>query len=486
MGYFILFFTFLLLVFPSISSAASTTHIYLDSIELQQPSDASADIVNGNVMVPLRVIAEGLGYDVKWEQKTGTVTIAQNENSLQLVLNNQQALVGTNTITLSTPPFLQNNTTMVPLRFVGEQMGLGVSWDNATKSAYLYSPIGGTGEGVGSNESKSPAIVDEPVTLPVTNEDEVVKPTTPIESNGSQGDTAKIDGISYKDQRLTISASANIETKVFTLSEPSRIVIDIPNAIFSDSYQNLLLNEFGKLEGNLSIENDEKVSGVRYSLFSSSPSTVRVVLNLSKDSSYEILNFGNGQVSIELTEKRDTGRKLVVIDAGHGGSQPGTVGITKKLEKDFNLAVALKVESLLKQDGSVDFAFTRTSDVKLTLEERSKFANGLQADLFVSIHGNSLEAAKGNPSGTETYYSRDESIPFANVMHKHLVGATGLNDRKVRYSSLHVTRETTMPAVLLEVGYLSNIGDEALMYTEEFQQRVAEAIVAGIKEYLGL
>lgn len=483
-----LFFTFLLLVLPSISSAASSsTHIYLDGKELQQPSDASADIVNGNTMVPLRVIAEGLGYDVKWEKQTGTVTITQNGNSLQLVLNDQQALVGTNTITLSTPPFLQNNSTMVPLRFVGEQMGLGVSWDNATKSAYLYSPIGGAGGGVGSNESNSPAIGDEPVTLPVTNVDEVIKPTTPIESNGSQGDIARIDGISYSGQRLIISASANIEAKVFTLSEPSpKIVIDIPNAMFSDSYKNLLLNDYGKLEGNLPVETDDKVSGIRYSLFSNSPSTVRVVLDLKKDNPYEVLNFGDGQVSIELTEKRDTGRKLVVIDAGHGGSQPGTVGITNKLEKDFNLAVALKVESLLKQDGSLDYAFTRTTDMKLTLEERSKFANGFKADLFVSIHGNSIEAAKGNPSGTETYYSRDDSIPFANVMHKHLVGATGLNDRKVRYSSLHVTRETTMPAVLLEVGYLSNTGDEALMFTEEFQQRVAEGIVAGIKEYLGL
>ncbi|MNN62804.1 N-acetylmuramoyl-L-alanine amidase LytC precursor [compost metagenome] len=106
----------------------------------------------------------------------------------------------------------------------------------------------------------------------------------------------------------------------------------------------------------------------------------------------------------------------------------------------------------------------------------------------MSIHGNSLDTVKTgvNPSGSETYYTRDESIPLANVMHKHLVAATGLSDRKVRYSSLHVTRETVMPAVLLEVGYLSNASDETLMYTEEFQQRVAEGIVAGIKEYLGL
>ncbi|GJM74875.1 hypothetical protein HMSSN036_70910 [Paenibacillus macerans] len=105
--------------------------------------------------------------------------------------------------------------------------------------------------------------------------------------------------------------------------------------------------------------------------------------------------------------------------------------------------------------------------------------------MFVSIHGNSIDPP-ANPSGSETYYTREESIPLANVMHSHLVQATGLADRKVRYSSLHVTRETTMPAVLLEVGYLSNKNDESLMYGEEFQQRVAEGVVAGVKEYLGL
>ncbi|MNP81411.1 Sporulation-specific N-acetylmuramoyl-L-alanine amidase [compost metagenome] len=71
-------------------------------------------------------------------------------------------------------------------------------------------------------------------------------------------------------------------------------------------------------------------------------------------------------------------------------------------------------------------------------------------------------------------------------MHRHLVEASGLADRKVRTQSLHVTRETTMPAVLLECGYLSNKNDDALLATDEYRSKVAQGIVDGIKEYLGL
>ncbi|MNO12281.1 Sporulation-specific N-acetylmuramoyl-L-alanine amidase [compost metagenome] len=486
-------FILFLFAFPGLGNAASLTtqtHIYLDSMELKQPDNAAADIVKGNVMVPLRVIAEGLGYNVNWEQKTGTVTITQNTTSLKLVVNSNEAQVDSNMITLSTAPFLQNKTTMVPLRFVGEQMGLNVSWDNASKSAYLYSPNGGTGSGIiASGASSNPTFkVEETqvVNPPEQSEFLTTDVTTNPNNNESQGVLAQLEGISYSDNRLMISATGSIQPQVFTLSAPYRIVIDIPQATFSDYFKNTLpLNE--QFKGEFAVTGDANLSGVRYSLFSSSPSTIRIVMAMNQDSLYSVTNSGDGQVSIELAEKRDTGRKLVVIDAGHGGSQPGAIGVTKKQEKDFTLAVALKVENLLKQETAFDFVLTRTTDVTMTLQDRVKVANDLAADLFVSIHGNSLDTKNGsNPSGSETYYSRDDSIPFANVMHKHLVAATGLSDRKVRYSSLHVTRETVMPAVLLEAGYLSNAGDEALMYTEEFQQRMAEGIVAGIKEYLGL
>jgi len=112
-----------------------------------------------------------------------------------------------------------------------------------------------------------------------------------------------------------------------------------------------------------------------------------------------------------------------------------------------------------------------------------ELANSLEADLFISIHGNKFEKPI---SGTETYYARPESEDFAHIIHKHVLEATGFADRNVRQEKYKVVRDTNMPAVLVEVGYLSNPNDEALMFSEPFQKRVAKAIVAGIKEQLRL
>lgn len=118
-----------------------------------------------------------------------------------------------------------------------------------------------------------------------------------------------------------------------------------------------------------------------------------------------------------------------------------------------------------------------------------KIAQAANATLFVSLHANSLDVSYPNRSkvnGSETYYSRSESLPLAEIMQKHLVAGTGFKDNGVRSKSLHVTRETRMPAVLLEAGYLTNAGDEAGLYSEQLQNNLAREIVAGIKEYLGL
>ncbi|MNR18652.1 N-acetylmuramoyl-L-alanine amidase LytC precursor [compost metagenome] len=133
--------------------------------------------------------------------------------------------------------------------------------------------------------------------------------------------------------------------------------------------------------------------------------------------------------------------------------------------------------------------FTRTEDITLGLQARVDIAEAARANLFVSVHGNSLPVEYPNRdkvNGSETYYSRTESLPLAQIMHKHLVAGTGFKDNGVRSKSLHVTRETSMPAVLLEVGYLTNPGNESAMYSEQLQDSLAREIVAGIMEYLGL
>jgi N-acetylmuramoyl-L-alanine amidase len=146
--------------------------------------------------------------------------------------------------------------------------------------------------------------------------------------------------------------------------------------------------------------------------------------------------------------------------------------------------MAAKVSELLEKEQDIEVIMTRKDDTFLELKERVAVANEAKADLFLSIHGNKFTNA--TISGVETYYSRKESLPFANVVHRHALAGTGFKDRNVRQSDFYVIKHTTMPAVLLEVGYLSNKDEEALMYQDDFQSRVAASIVAAIEETLNI
>ncbi|MFF3923091.1 N-acetylmuramoyl-L-alanine amidase [Paenibacillus lactis] len=175
--------------------------------------------------------------------------------------------------------------------------------------------------------------------------------------------------------------------------------------------------------------------------------------------------------------------KKIALDAGHGGKDPGALGPSNTKEKDFALTMVQKVEQRLKKNKKVSTILTRDNDTFLELSERVNIAKKKKVDIFVSIHANS---SNNVASGTETYYTREDSRALADIMHKHLVEATGLRDRKVKRESLQVTRETNMPAVLLEVGFINHPEDEKKLFDSSFQDRVADAIVAGIYEYFDI
>ncbi|WP_334071505.1 MULTISPECIES: N-acetylmuramoyl-L-alanine amidase family protein [Paenibacillus] len=468
-----MFLAMILFVFPQAGQAAGgSTGIYLDGKELELTKNGQVQNVNGNVMIPIRVVVEELGFDVNWDKKTRTVTIQQSGTELKLVVDQSTATVNGSKVKLSAAPKLVSDTTLVPLRFVGEQMGLKVSWDNAKKAAYLITPNSGSGNGAGSGENTSGNEGGQTGEVPVPNTE-----------------LANVGGISFSENRLMVAVDKNVQPTIFKMSDPDRIVIDLPNTRFADTFSTGQMLDATQ-NGYIDVTEYPDVSKVRYALFNDDPSTIRIVLDMNQDKNYELINNNDGLIIVDLNVDDSTGnlpgddgKKLVVIDAGHGGKDPGAIGVTKKKEKDFNLAVALKVEELLKQETEIDFVLTRSSDTYPTLQDRVKIANDLNADLFISIHANSGSA---KASGVETYYTRSESLALANVMHKYLVESSGLSDRGVRAKSLHVTRETKMPAVLLECGYLSNNNDNAVLFTEEFQDRVAAGIVDGIKEYVGL
>lgn len=176
----------------------------------------------------------------------------------------------------------------------------------------------------------------------------------------------------------------------------------------------------------------------------------------------------------------------IVIDPGHGGKDQGATGASGHFEKDFTLQLSRKVEELSQEEPRLQVELTRREDrfISSIDHARPKLANDLHADLFISIHGNTFDDPE--VSGTETYYYHWNSLALAKIMHKHVVQKSGFQDRGVKKGNYFVLKDTTMPAVLLEMGYLTHPKEEKEMLTEEYQNRVAVAILDGIKEYLNL
>lgn len=173
----------------------------------------------------------------------------------------------------------------------------------------------------------------------------------------------------------------------------------------------------------------------------------------------------------------------VVIDPGHGGEDPGSKGASGLYEKDFTLSLSKRVVERIKENPNLKVFMTRDDDSFISAKERyrPKFANDLDADIYISIHGNTF--TNSSVSGTETYYFKEESLEFASIIHQHLINATKFNDRGVKQEEYFVLKDTTMPAVLLEIGYLTNPKDEQTMFSDIFQETVADAIYEGILEY---
>lgn len=177
---------------------------------------------------------------------------------------------------------------------------------------------------------------------------------------------------------------------------------------------------------------------------------------------------------------------VVVLDAGHGGVDPGAVS-GSFYEKTVVLDVTKRVESTLRSRYGYEARLTRSSDVAMTLAQRVQAARTLKGNLFVSIHAN----AAGNPvaNGLETFYStstahRDKSRVLATNVQKRLMGQMpGMTNRGVKTANYYVIAQNAMPSALVEIGFISSPRDVALLRDSASRQRMAEGIAEGIAEY---
>lgn len=172
----------------------------------------------------------------------------------------------------------------------------------------------------------------------------------------------------------------------------------------------------------------------------------------------------------------------IVLDPGHGGEDAGATSVSGQHEKDFNLNLALKVKEQLEQDERITVFLTREDDRYLALEDRQSSNFAKNADALISIHANAFDDS--SVSGTETFYYRKKSRTLAETIHNYLVEATGFNNRGVQQENFFVLKDNKIPAVLLEIGFLTNPEEASDMFTESFQERVAEAVATGVQAYL--
>lgn len=182
--------------------------------------------------------------------------------------------------------------------------------------------------------------------------------------------------------------------------------------------------------------------------------------------------------------------KLIVLDPGHGGQDPGAV-FQQLREKDVNLDIAKRVRTYLEKEYECKVMMTREGDTTVSLEARSNLANSVKADYFCSIHhnaggGTGFESYRFN--GTNNYTSKSKT--FQEIIHSEVInmvtGKYNRRDRGIKAANFHVLRETSMPSVLLEILFLDTSEDRALIQHESFKEDVSAAIGEGIAKALAL
>ncbi|MDD4899822.1 MAG: N-acetylmuramoyl-L-alanine amidase [Candidatus Omnitrophica bacterium] len=237
-------------------------------------------------------------------------------------------------------------------------------------------------------------------------------------------------------------------------------------------------------------------------------------------------NIPSGRISGRAVSFKTTSVRKIIVDAGHGGTDPGAIGRTGLREKDVNLDIAKKLAKVLKDSG-IEVTLTRSSDNFIPLDRRVEIANSAKADLFVSIHSNANRARMMN--GFEVYYitptatidsrraltaaqggiaelgseslfgssldlratlwdminnsNRADSIELAHSICQSIRQNLDTHVIGVKSANYFVLRGARMPAVLIEIGFVSNQQEERMLRNSNYRQQVAEAIEQGIANY---
>ena len=185
--------------------------------------------------------------------------------------------------------------------------------------------------------------------------------------------------------------------------------------------------------------------------------------------------------TVPITKRKSTLKnKIICIDPGHGGRDPGAISKHNDYEKKFTLDVSKRLKLLLEKQGA-HVIMVRSSDSNPSLQKRVNTANRNGSNLFISIHFNYFMSAK--TKGTETYYYKYKDKRLAKLLQKELVLALKLDNRGIKRSPLYVLKHSKMPSALVEPLFITNSQELKKLKQPAFRQQIANALYRGIYNY---
>ena len=277
----------------------------------------------------------------------------------------------------------------------------------------------------------------------------------------------------YRHQ-FTLNGSRPFTYKVSQLSNPYRVVLEVPKSA-------ALLPQMRPFK-------QAPYTSVEVEKVPKKKNVVRVILHFPKKPPSMthrlihhrvVLDFDWTLSSREVVSKSLKG-KVIVLDPGHGGKDPGAVGHRKRYEKKYTLDLGYRIKGLLEARGA-RVILSRKGDTHVSLSKRVSLANRARADAFVSLHINSYYHKRAN--GTETYYYKPKDKLLAKYIQREMVNVLKRKNLGIKRTRLYVLNHTKMPAALIEPLFLTNKEESYLVTQPHYRQKVSMAVVRGLEAY---
>ena len=302
---------------------------------------------------------------------------------------------------------------------------------------------------------------------------------TTILINGAKGDFYRVF--------LSDKTTAWISQKDVTIYEDKKLEPAQFVTTTNKTYKNAIVQTISFTK-NLPYTIEERDKDIVFKVYNAELSGEAVyTLNIPKPPKYKYtVSLQNGLYTVKVSElPLKISEWTVVIDAGHGGSENGALGCLGDCEKDINLKVALELERKLATLG-VKTVLTRACDANMSLVDRVQLAKQNDAEIFISIHLNSIPDIKLNickNKGTSVYFYNNNSKELATILHKNITKTLGTRQDGVTGASFAVIRPSDYVGVLVELAYMINPSDSLLYTSSNFSERAADGIIQGLLEY---